>query len=532
MNKILFTFLILSIYFNIIKCDETILIRQINKTINFSDFLGIGGEFSLFSSDSVSQQLTYIKQLPIGWVRIGIPFNQLEATEGVINLNRFDPPMRQLNASGLNTIVYFTGVPSWFNTVGPIPTPNPMNPSTLPSSIEQQTQFAQTLLDLAKNYTFVKYWQVWDRMNNIPSGAESYDPQTYLDLFNEVFTVFKAQSLQNKLSIGSVLNYGDSTSPGSNANFITDLLNDYSTTTTTTTTSNILNSISSSFQPYSTYPEGNNLSDISGETSNYILSNNLVNKLKSATNSQLVFSSEWGWSSDTLLGGELQQANNTIKRLLLDTINGVDKSFLYTISDLDTNSNITNVSDRLFGIVNLQLGKKLVYRVLERLFQVIGTQLVPPTELNGINLIGTEPGMVILFFKKPTTNTFIVVFYKNYLSPSNGGTNDPYRNVSIVTLTSIPNGGIKDSVGYLYTPINVNQSPSTSTTYQIISYNSDGNSIYLPVSNDLSILEFPLQPPKNNSNSSSNDLDSNSLKLSPSILIIAFTLLIIQLFLK
>ncbi|KAN0012049.1 hypothetical protein ACTFIU_000271 [Dictyostelium citrinum] len=524
MYKILYSFLILSIFLNIIKCDQTILIRSINKTINFSDFLGIGGEFSLFSSDSVSQQLTYIKQLPIGWVRIGIPFDQFESIEGVFNLNRFDPPMRQLNASGLNTIVYFTGVPSWFNTVGPTPTPTPLNASTLPSTIEQQTQFAQTLLSLAKNYTFVKYWQVWDKMNDIPTGAQTYDPQTYLDLFQEVLTVFKAEGLQNKLSLGSVLNYGDSTAPGSDANFITDLLTDDAKS------SNILNTIPSSFQPYTTYPEGDNLSDISGgETSNYILSNSLVNKLKSSpTNSSLVFSSEWGWSSDASLGGEIQQANNTIKRLLLDTVNGVDKSFLYTISDLDTNSNITTLSDRLFGIVNLQLGKKLVYRVLERLFQVIGTQLVPPTELSNINMAGVQSGMVILLFKKPTTNTFIIAFYKNYLPDST----DPYTNVTSVKLYgTIPNGGNKENVGYLYTPINVNQSPSTATSYQVISYSSDG-SIFLPVTNDLSILEFPLPPPKNNSDSS-NDDSSNSLKLSSStqflILIIIFILsLIIQ----
>ncbi|EAL67872.1 glycosidase superfamily protein [Dictyostelium discoideum AX4] len=523
MNKFLFTLLILSIFLNIIKCDQTLLIRSINKTINFSDFLGIGGEFSLFSSDIVSQQLTYIKQLPIGWVRIGIPFDQFESTEGVFNLNRFDPPMRQLNASGLNTIVYFTGVPSWFNTVGPTPTPTPLDPSTVPSTIEQQTQFAQTLLNLAKNYTFVKYWQVWDKMNDIPTGAQSYDPQNYLDLYQEVLTVFKSEGLQNKLSIGSVLNYGESTAPGSNANFITDLLSEDGAGP------NILTTIStSSFQPYTTYPEGNDLSDISSDNSNYILSNNLVNKLKSSpTSSSLVFSSEWGWSSDASLGGEVQQANNTIKRLLLDTVNGVDKSFLYTISDLDTNSNITTASDRLFGIVNLQLGKKLVYRVLERLFQIIGTQLVPPTELNAISTTGVQPGMVILLFKKPTTNTFLIVFYKNYLSPANGGPNDPYTNVSTVTLFgAIPNGGNKENVGYLYTPINVNQSPSTASAYQVISYNKDG-SFYLPVSHDLSILEFPLPPPKNNSDSSS-DQDSNSLKLSPqfSILII-FTLSLI-----
>ncbi|KAM9982814.1 hypothetical protein ACTFIZ_007343 [Dictyostelium cf. discoideum] len=528
MNKTLFTLLILSIFLNIIKCDQTTLIRSINKTINFSDFLGIGGEFSLFSSDIVSQQLTYIKQLPIGWVRIGIPFDQFESTEGVFNLNRFDPPMRQLNASGLNTIVYFTGVPSWFNTVGPTPTPTPLNPSTLPSTIEQQTQFAQTLLDLAKNYTFVKYWQVWDKMNDIPTGAQTYDPQTYLDLFQEVLTVFKSEGLQNKLSIGSVLNYGESTAPGSNANFITDLLSDDAAAG-----SNILNTIStSSFQPYTTYPEGNDLSDISNDTSNYILSNSLVNKLKSTpTSSSLVFSSEWGWSSDASLGGEVLQANNTIKRLLLDTVNGVDKSFLYTISDLDTNSNITTASDRLFGIVNLQLAKKLVYRVLERLFQVIGTQLVPPTELSAVSFAGVQPGMVIILFKKPTTNTFIIVFYKNYLSPPNGGPNEPYTNVSTVTLFgTVPNGGNKENVAYLYTPINVNQSPSTASAYQLISYNKDG-SIYLPVSHDLSILEFPLPPPKNNSDSS-NDQDSNSLKLSPqfSILIIFTLSLIFQFF--
>ncbi|KAK5582716.1 hypothetical protein RB653_004301 [Dictyostelium firmibasis] len=518
MNKF-YLLLIISIFLNYVKCDQTILVPLFNKTINFSDFLGIGGEFSLFSSDSVSQQLTFIKQLPIGWVRIGIPYNQFESTEGVFDLNRFDPQMRQLNASGLNTIVYFTGVPSWFNTVGPTPTPTPLNASTLPSTIQQQAQFAQTLLELANNYTFVKYWQVWDRMNDIPTGATTYDPKTYLDLFNQVLQVFKKEGLQSKLSIGSVYGYGNSNSPGSDANFITDLLND---------DSSVFNSIPSSFQPYTQYPEGNSLSDISGNSSNYIISNGLVNKLKgTGVSSSMVFSSQWGWSSDNSLGGELQQANNTIKRLLLDVVSGVDKSFLYTISDLDTNSNITNLSDRLYGIINLQLGKKLVYRVLERLFQITGPQLVTPTELINTQIIGVQPGMVIMFFKKPATKTFLVVFYKNYLSPANGGSTDPYKNVSTISLFSIPNGGSKDNIGYLYTPINVNQSPSTASSYEVVQL---GQITYLPVSHDLSIFEFPLPPPKNSSSNSSSD-DSSSLKLLPTFtntILLVFIFTIIQ----
>ncbi|EGC31216.1 hypothetical protein DICPUDRAFT_82865 [Dictyostelium purpureum] len=389
--------IILNIFIFINGQNNKVLIKSLNRDINFLDFFGINCEFNLFSSDGVSTQIAFIKALnKVNWIRIGIRFDELQPQENEpIKWESLDAPMSQIKASGLNTIVYFTGAPKWASVY--TTDDGEFSPFYPP---KDNNVFANVLLEMAKRYPFVKYWQVWDKMND-DLYWKSSSADDYSSLFEACVDVFKANKLDGLLSVGSFSEFGYY-SPDDTNNMIDDLVK-----------LDLFKGYTASYQPYTAYPESttNTLPiDFADQNQSYLLVSSALNQVLKTAGAPMVFSSSWGWSSNNTDKGETLQANYIVKRLFMDIFSNFDKSFIYSLADIPNPSSNTDSSINYYGLLTGSLNKKDAFKELEMVFQITGLTLTKPENLKS-EILGVQDGLVFYTFKKTTTNTTLVAFY-------------------------------------------------------------------------------------------------------------------------
>ncbi|KAF2069480.1 hypothetical protein CYY_009202 [Polysphondylium violaceum] len=410
------------------------LIDTPGKTIDFSQFLGIGAQLEWFNATVVQKQIDYLKAINVSWIRVDVHFDQLVPSQGNYQWGKIDATLQVAKNNNMNVIVFVAGTARWLSTYYDNNTYNLTFTDTWPPS--NSTLYGEILVTMNARYPFVKYWELWNEMNLVPAfWAPTYNPTAYYSLFAEVKRVFTLYNIQDKLIPGSMGYYGNT--DVQDQNMIYDLVsagNPYK------------NSICS-YHPYTEYPEGGptQLPDSMYGNRNTTAYLNYV--LKSQASVSQIWATEWGWSTHDV--SELTQAQNTLKRLLMDTINGLDKTFLFTTSDLDARA--SSLRDQKYGIVDLNLQPKPVYTALKRLLiTILSSSSIGPCK-SELNFVGTDPNMVFISFTKLSTNTSMIAYWNaNISAPTStitvsGANISPSSKARVYQLTQDPNSDISSS---------------------------------------------------------------------------------------
>ncbi|EGC35400.1 hypothetical protein DICPUDRAFT_78906 [Dictyostelium purpureum] len=466
--SILFLFL-----FFICFIDCAPLIKTPPSPVVWSEFLGINVQYEWWNETIVKKQISVMKDLGIKWVRASVHWAVLEATENNIKWEYLDTSMNLIKENGLKSIVTFVGTPNWASSY----TNGSPNTDTYPP--KDDSVFADRVLKLNSRYPFVDYWEIWNEQNLSPGFWRPYYNATrYDELYQNTATILRNAGLGSKLAVGGIGYYGISVDKDNNqVDMVADLkgLGTFKDSLV-------------SYHPYTDLPEGglsegNYADNIYGhyETSIY------VNKNIREGGSNQVWTTEWGWSSGTESDqvDRETQAKYTVRRLLIDSLVGFNKTFLFTISDLDARA--SSIRDQGYGIVDLNVNKKPVYDSLARLFNITGSSLesISATDMNSY-LDKTKLGedFVGVFYKKPSTNTTLFAFWSISTNISfNLKTNQTGKLYSI-----------SDSSNQFITPSN--------------------GAILLNLTSDVQIFEWPLLHSDNSKDDDDSSKDSDSLSFS------------------
>ncbi len=337
------------------------------RTVEWKEFLGVNAHFLWFSPAQYEQQMEMLGDLGLGWVRIDVHWYLHEPVKGTYRLSELDGVINATKAHKLKSVVYVVGSAQYV-TSAPFfsSTPDQYPP-------KDPAQFAEFMALLAKRYSSVNAWQVWNEPN-LPSYWRLWpSPEGYAQLLETTTQALRKVDANKPVVMAGMAYY--SQMPISGALMLEAL--------------NRLNSMRLgtviAYHPYSLYPEGDDPA-----ARDFLLRAQEINRQLRSINAQKstsvpeIWATEWGWSSypgpqeeQPIIGAD-GQADYLLRRLALMSALDYDRIFLFALSDLDARATLR---DQYYGLLDLKGNPKPAYRALRNFLSITGPKLIPAASL-------------------------------------------------------------------------------------------------------------------------------------------------------
>lgn len=328
------------------------------KTIIWKEFLGLNAQLLWFTPQQVSHQISMVKALGLEWVRVDLHWDLLEPTQNQFEFYPSDFVVSALKTANLKSLFYLVGSAP-FQSSAPLPLPSnyneypPKNPWV----------FANRMGVLAKRYPSVNAWQIWNEPN-IPSFWMPIEsPIAYETLLKNSVSVLNQVSNEIQLIIGGMAYYSQMPIIGGLMLESLIQLNTFE-----------LN-ITADYHPYTNTPEGD-----FPQAQDFLYNSQSINQGLRDANVLNIWTTEWGWSSysgpsvDQPIIGETGQADYLLRRLALMSAMDYNKTFIFTLSDLDSRA---SVRDRKYGLIDLNGNPKPAYIALANFLNITGPEIIP-----------------------------------------------------------------------------------------------------------------------------------------------------------
>jgi beta-xylosidase len=327
------------------------------RTITWSDFLGVNAHFLWFSPQDYSRQMEQLQALGLKWVRIDLHWNLHEPSPGNYHLGELDQLMSVLKAKQLNSLIYAVGSPA-FASSAPAEASNADQYPPLP-----QQRYADFMAMLANRYPEADAWQVWNEPNLPAFWQPQASPKDYGALLTLTANTLRAVSSRPTVVMGGMAYF--SQMPPQGDSMLLALMQQNPPIPETTI----------AYHPYSLSPEGDD-----PLAQDFILRSQTVNSALRQMRVPAIWATEWGWSSysgpreEQPIIGKDGQADFLLRRLALMSALDFDRIFLFALSDLDERA---TVRDRSYGLLALDGTAKPAFNALQRFLTTTGPQLIP-----------------------------------------------------------------------------------------------------------------------------------------------------------
>ncbi|KAF1011718.1 MAG: hypothetical protein GAK32_00667 [Pseudomonas fluorescens] len=331
-------------------------VLKANKEVVWKDFLGVNAQFLWFAPERYQKQIDRLKALGLEWVRLDLHWDQLETAEGQYKVAALDELVGKLQENQIKSVLYLVGSAKFITTAPPSSPYQDQFPPRDPNV------FANRMTLLAQRYPSVDAWQVWNEPNLLGFWRPAADPAGYLTLLQASTTALRAVN-PSKPVVAAGMAFLSEMPGGQRMLDVLGTLGAFN-----------LNTVIS-YHPYTQLPEGNDPSNL-----DYLAKTDPLNQQLRNAGVQTLWSTEWGWSTyrgpkemqDII--SEQTQADYILRRIALMSAQDFDRTFLFTLSDLDQRA---SVRDRNYGLLNLDANPKPSYTALKNFLQVTGPRLIP-----------------------------------------------------------------------------------------------------------------------------------------------------------
>jgi len=327
-----------------------------SQVVVWKDFLGVNAQFLWFAPERYQKQIDRLKALGLEWVRLDLHWDQLEPAENQYQVATLDQLVGKLQDNQLKSVFYLVGSAP-FATTAPAGAPYqdqypPKDPNV----------FAKRMALLAQRYPSVDAWQVWNEPNLLGFWRPAADPAGYATLLTATAAALRAVDPNKPVVAAGMAFFGEMPN-GQNLFSALGALGVAS-----------LNTVIA-YHPYTQLPEGNDPANL-----DFITKTRALNQALRNSGVQTLWSTEWGWSTYTgpkdaqdlvTLQG---QADYVVRRLALMSALDYDRTFLFTLSDLDPRA---SVRDQSYGLLDIDANPKPVYTALKQFLEVSGPTLTP-----------------------------------------------------------------------------------------------------------------------------------------------------------
>ncbi|HEY0906677.1 MAG TPA: hypothetical protein VGE17_05705 [Methylophilus sp.] len=407
-----------------VQAEETKLVAP--RDIVWNEYLGLNAQFLWFTPEQYAKQMEYLKALGLSWVRVDIHWNIHEPEQGKYFLTPIDTLAQKMEQQHLKSVFVVGGSPAFASSAPFYASNKDQYP---PKSYDT---FAGFMSMMAKRYPVVNAWQVWNEPNLPAFWQPKEDPVEYSKMLFVTTNELKRTVPDKTIVMAGMAYYSqmpyrggfmlwDMASLGAlNIGAITD------------------------YHPYSQMPEGDDVSQL-----DFVVRCREINRLLRNINVPGIWATEWGWSSyagpieEQAIVGESGQADFTLRRLALISALDFDKTFLFTLSDLDARA---GARDQHYGLLDLNGKPKPVYYALKRFLAITGPRLspiTPPSLKNAttdvISLAWKKPDGTKLWMLWTSKSTPVNVTLANPAEITKGTLKNPLKNTA-VTLSADKNG--------------------------------------------------------------------------------------------
>jgi len=328
------------------------------RSVVWADFLGVNAQLQWFAPEVARRQVEQLKALGLSWVRLALHWMLIEPENGQYQLDATDRMMMQVHQAGLHSITYVVGAPRFASSA---PQGSPYADKFPP---RDPAVYAQRLQALAKRYSNVDVWQVWNEPNIPAFWQPRIDPEGYARLLQPAVAALRQAAPGKPVAMAGMAYYSQM---AGREGLMLDAMGQLG--------ADRLNLITC-YHPYSAEPEG-----AEGGNRDLLTHVPFLNKALRARGVQQIWATEWGWSSydgpveEQPLVGEGGQASYTLKRLALMATQDFDRIFLFTLADLDDPR--VGPRDKRYGLLRADGQPKPVYHALQRFLSISGPRLAP-----------------------------------------------------------------------------------------------------------------------------------------------------------
>ncbi len=154
---------------------------------DFAGAVGVNLAPSELEPENLPHTLDWLARAGIRWVRLRLPWDQVEPARGEFAWSRWDAVFSTLASQpGLQVVVVLDGSPAWARS--PVDANNPLAPP------HERADFGAFAAAVARRYGgYLRYYQIWDEPNIAPHwGARPADPLDYLGLLREAAVQIRA----------------------------------------------------------------------------------------------------------------------------------------------------------------------------------------------------------------------------------------------------------------------------------------------------------------------------------------------------
>jgi beta-xylosidase len=333
------------------------------KPVVWRNYLGINTQLLWFTPEIYVKQLEALKALGLSWVRIDLHWNYLEPSYGNYSLSSMDTMVSILKQMNISADIYLLGSTP-FDTSAP---PGTANENSYPP--KNYNDFAAFMAMLARRYPSIQAWEIW----NEPNLPSFWPPQENATAYGKLFEIsteeIRAAVPGKTIVMGGMAYY--SQMPTHNNTLMLEVLGKEGAFQLNTTVA---------YHPYSEYPEGNSPCNQS-----FIQHATLLNAELHGAGVSSIWADEWGWSSyngipeGQAIIGQTGQAEYLLRRLAMISTMDYNRTFLFTMSNLDGRATLR---DRSYGLLNITGSPKLAYIALRRFLSFLGPEIVPTAPIN------------------------------------------------------------------------------------------------------------------------------------------------------
>ena len=319
-----------------------------------STFVGMNTPFMFFDESKHPAQIKALQDMGVQWVRIDLHWDRIEPQKGQYDVAALDKLMQKVKDAGLQPVVYLVGSAPFINSA---PTGTTFELDTWPPT--DNAVYASRMVMLAKRYSWVEYWQIWNEPNISTFWKPQPDADKFGALVKSVRDAFNADPslASKKLVLGGMAYY--SQIPGTDK-LMLQALRDNGTL-------KLVDVVA--YHPYTETPEGD---PDPVDPNNFITRATLMNKLLRDAGVKQIWATEFGWSSYTgpvdfqAQITEAQQADYLNRRLTMMKKLDFDRVFVFALQELEP---WVSNRDQHYGMIRLDGSQKPAYTAVKNWIQ-------------------------------------------------------------------------------------------------------------------------------------------------------------------